>query len=83
MYQMIAGWLFIAGVLQILINYHPSSSDKLKIYCLYTFFACDLFWIYLMTKYKNAFQKTHVYGSILTIALRLPFVLVPKLIFKN
>lgn len=77
----VAGWLAVAGALQGLINF-STTSFELKRGCLYVFFLCDVFWIGLMVAYRKEFKWTHIWGSIFTIAWRLPFVLVPSLMYQ-
>lgn len=79
---LIAGWLAIAGVLQASIHFYEGSPNGLKRFCLFTFFGCDIFWIGLMILYREFFKWTHIYGSILTIVLRIPFVIAPTLMFE-
>lgn len=80
LHLIVAGWLGIAGVLQAGINFTPNVPHELRFLCLYTFFACDLFWIYIMVAYSQCFKWTHRWGSAFTIACRLPFVFVPALV---
>lgn len=80
-HYLIAGWLAIAGILQALIHFYNDSPPGLKRACLFTFFGCDIFWIVLMITHRDLFKWTHVYGSIVTISLRIPFVIAPRLMF--
>lgn len=83
LHLVIAGWLGIAGALQASIHFLPGVPDELKRVCLLVFFACDLFWIGLMASFGDAFKWTHVYGSIFTIACRVPFVVAPALMYHE
>jgi hypothetical protein len=79
----VAGWVGIAGILQALINFSTEISFEMKRACLFTFFVCDLFWIGLMASFRDQFKWTHIWGSAVTIAWRLPFVLFPSLMLKH
>ena len=79
LHLMIAGWLGIAGALQACIHLFACVPDALTRACVLVFFACDLFWLALMARFPDVFKWTHVYGSLFTIACRLPFVAVPRL----
>ena len=80
---MIASWLATAGSLQAFINFDNLVPKKTKLASLYTFFICDLIWIYLMLEYTKYFSIYHIIGSIYTIFTRGQFVINPDTIFMN
>lgn len=90
---MIAGWLFIAGVLQIFVNFDGlrqkifkddwESPRGLKIVCMYSFFICDWYWVVLMYFYRDVIGWQQIAGSAFDIALRVAFALKPARMFKN
>ena len=92
---MVAGWLMIAGILQLFINFDglrqrifPESNDNvvlpksIKLICMYVFFVCDWYWVVLMIKYKDVIGWQQIIGSAVDIAIRLVFVTNPNLMFK-
>lgn len=80
---MIAAWLATAGSLQAFINFDPLVPSKTKYAALYTFFLCDLIWIYLMIEYTNLFSLYHIIGSAYTICARSQFVFKPRTILEQ
>merc|ERR1711997_1221345 len=63
---MVAGWLMIAGVLQLFINFDnlrqqffPNTNENvilpksIKLVCMYVFFICDWYWVVLMVFYRD------------------------------
>jgi len=93
---MVAGWLMIAGVLQLFINYDglrqtmfPKSNNNMvlprsiKLICMYVFFICDWYWVILMYYYQDVIGWHQIVGSAVDIAIRLLFVACPSLMFKN
>mmetsp|Transcript_28902 Transcript_28902/g.47332 ORF Transcript_28902/g.47332 Transcript_28902/m.47332 type:complete len:184 (-) Transcript_28902:69-620(-) len=90
---MICGWLFIAGTLQIFINFDglrrklfPSDTDlprSIKIICMYSFFICDWYWVVLMYFYRDVIGYQQIVGSMLDILLRVPFAINNNLMFKK
>lgn len=93
---MVSGWLMIAGVLQLFINFDglrqvmfPASNNhqvlprSIKLICMYVFFLCDWYWVVLMTYYQDVIGWHQIVGSAVDIAIRLVFVLCPDLMFKN
>lgn len=90
---MVVGWLMIAGVLQAFINFDglrrkifPSdvaAPRGIKIICMYSFFACDWFWVVLMIIFRDVIGWQQIAGSMLDILLRLPFAFKPSRMFKE
>lgn len=82
---MIAGWLMIAAILQVFINFDNlrrrvfGAADwdcprGLKKVCLYSYFLCDWYWVVLMWNFQGVVTNNQIIGSALDIALRLYFV---------
>jgi len=91
---MVAGWLFIAGVLQVVLNFDglrqrlfPSDMGLTprgaKIVCMYSFFACDWYWVVLMYCFRTTIGWQQIVGSAFDIMLRLPFAFRPANMFKT
>jgi len=93
---MVSGWLMIAGILQLFINFDdlrqsifPASNGfvvlpkSIKIICMYIFFVCDWYWVALMYSYSDVIGWQQIIGSLFDIALRLPFVTNPSFMFQN
>jgi len=93
---MVAGWLMIAGILQLFINFDnlrqkvfPESNGNvilpksIKLICMYIFFVCDWYWVVLMVKYKDVIGWQQIIGSAVDIAIRLVFVTNPNLMFAT
>ena len=70
---MIAGWLFVAGVLQGVINFDEKVPIRTKLTALYAFAGCDVAWIVLMVVYTKYFSIYHIVGSVFTIYQRTRF----------
>lgn len=91
--KMVCGWLMIAGILQIFINFDGlrrtvfGASDwdtprGMKVSCLLAFFLCDWYWVILMIHYRDVIGWQQIIGSAIDIALRLVFVTKPSRMFK-
>merc|ERR1712194_127215 len=96
---MIAGWLFIAGVLQIFINFDgfrkkilshfKVAADEydcprgIKVICMYSYFVCDWYWVVLMFHYRATIGWQQIVGSAFDILLRLAFAFKPSRMFKE
>ena len=86
---MIAGWLMIAGILQAYINFDVQLLGasivprSLKIVCMHTYFACDMYWIVLMTFYRHTIGWHQIVGSLFDIFIRLFFVVKPSRMFSD
>jgi len=90
---MVTGWLMIAGILQVFINFDgirqyffPSdimAPRGIKVVCLYSFFACDWYWVVLMLFYRDVIGYQQIVGSAFDIFLRLFFVFDKRRMFKN
>ena len=82
---MTAGWLMIAALLQVFINFDGlrrrvfGASDwdcprGIKKACLYSYFLCDWYWVVLMYMFRGVVGYHQIVGSLFDIALRLYFV---------
>eukprot|EP01063_Lacrimia_lanifica_P037893 TRINITY_DN792_c0_g1_i1.p2 TRINITY_DN792_c0_g1~~TRINITY_DN792_c0_g1_i1.p2 ORF type:complete len:192 (+),score=56.96 TRINITY_DN792_c0_g1_i1:48-623(+) len=90
---MVAGWLMIAGTLQIFINFDglrrrvfPGDWDcprGVKVACMYAFFVCDWYWVVLMWAFRATIGWQQIVGSAVDIALRLAFAAKPSRMFKG
>ena len=88
---MIAGWLMIAGVLQVFINFDDfrrlffgrdaDCPRGIKKACMYAFFVCDWYWVVLMIYYRDVIGWQQIVGSAVDIAFRLYFVTNPDRMF--
>jgi len=91
--KMVCGWLMIAGLLQVFINFDslrkrlfPDDWDcprGIKTCCMYCYFICDWYWVVLMYVYRDTISWQQIFGSALDILLRLPFAFKPSRMFKN
>ena len=92
---MVAGWLMIAGILQLFINFDnirqkvfPNTNGdiilpkSIKLVCMYVFFVCDWYWVILMVLFRDVIGYQQIVGSAIDIAIRLVFVMNPDLMFK-
>lgn len=90
---MVAGWLMIAGVLQVFVNFDGlrrkifgtdwDCPRGIKIICMYAFFVCDWYWVVLMYAYRATIGWQQIAGSAIDIALRLAFAFNTSRMFKN
>ena len=91
---MVAGWLMIAAILQVFINFDDlrrwafGDSDwdcprGIKKCCLYSYFICDWYWVILMWDFYAVVGYQQIVGSAFDIALRLYFVYNTDRCFKN
>jgi len=90
---MVTGWLMIAGILQVFINFDgirqcffpsdPVASRGTKIMCMYSFFLCDWYWVVLMYFYRDVVGYQQMCGSALDIFIRLFFVFKTSRMFKD
>mmetsp|Transcript_12999 Transcript_12999/g.25495 ORF Transcript_12999/g.25495 Transcript_12999/m.25495 type:complete len:212 (+) Transcript_12999:167-802(+) len=90
---MIAGWLLIAGTLQVFINFDGlrqrifrsdwQAPRGLKILCMYIFFVCDWYWVVLMVLFRDVIGWQQIVGSAIDILLRLPFAFKPARMFES
>jgi len=91
---MVAGWLMIAAVLQVFINFDGlrrrlfgnldwDCPRGIKITCLYSYFVCDWYWVVLMYHFYDVVGYQQIVGSAFDILLRLYFVFDTKHCFKH
>ena len=91
---MVAGWLMIAAILQVFINFDGlrrkvfGASDwdcprGIKKACLYSYFFCDWYWVVLMYMFRGTVGYEQIVGSLFDIALRLYFVFDTDHCFKH
>lgn len=80
---MMAGWIFVAGALQAVINFddrHPKSS---RLAALYVFGACDLLWVFLLSAHVAAVSVYHTIGSWIVVGVRAQYMCNPDSIFER
>ena len=90
---MVCGWLMIAGILQVFINFDELRKKVfkddwdcprgLKKICMYSFFICDWYWVVLMYAYRGTIGWQQIVGSVIDIAIRLIFVTNTNRMFKE
>lgn len=90
---MVCGWLMIAGVLQVFINFDGvreqffrndfDTPRSIKIVCMLIFFACDWYWVVLMIIYRDVIGWQQIVGSAFDIVIRLYFVTDPSRCFEE
>ena len=54
----------------------------IKIVCLYSYFVCDWYWVYLMYQYRGVVGYQQIVGSMIDILMRLYFVFNTNNCFK-
>ena len=89
---MVAGWLMIASLLQLFINFDNvrrkffgddwDCPRGIKIICMISFFLCDWYWVVLMISYFDVISINQCVGSAIDIAIRLYFITDSKRMFK-
>jgi len=81
MTYMIAGWIFVAAMLQASINFDDKVPHRTKLVSLYSFGICDWVWVGLMVKYHSLLSIYHIFGSTVVILRRFYFMIHPSSIF--